>query len=286
MTRLILFCTFLLNSSLAVGSSWALQTTSIAEITNDKSNTSGQNRPIVVYRLSNASSKTGVRNRFFIQAGLHANEKQTTVLALKIADNLSKNKGGLARLPAGTLIDIVPKANPDTQKRYNHKNINLNRNFSVLWGNSKEPYGDKPFSEKETKSIKALFDIMNYTSAIDIHGFVNWIVIPSSPAIISENNPTKKQRYKRWVEAITSHTQKLKRYEVKSAGQLGDGGAFEDWSFWEENSFSICLEMENPFLGKRSTAKYEDFIFRAFTSAMEINKEIPFTTTKTAEAVQ
>lgn len=284
MIRRILFCTFLLNSSLAVGSNWKLQTTSIAEITKDKSNTSSQNRPISVYRLSNVSPGTEIKNRFFIQAGLHANEKQTTVLALKIADNLSKNKGALARLPAGTLIDIVPKANPDSEKRYNHNNINLNRNFSVLWGNSKEPYGVKPFSEKETKSIKALFDSMNYTSAIDIHGFINWIVIPSSPKLISEQNPTKKQRYKKWVEAITSHTKKLKRYEIKSAGQLGDGGAFEDWSFWEENSFSVCLEMDNPFLGEKSTAKYEGFIFGAFTSAMEINKEVPLTTETMAKA--
>ena len=38
----------------------------------------------------------------------------------------------------------------------------------------------------------------------------------------------------------------LPGYELKTAGGLGDGGAFEDFAFWQTQSLSFCLEMKSP----------------------------------------
>ena len=78
-------------------------------------------------------------------------------------------------------IDFIAIANPDAhgKSRLNSNSVNLNRNFGVLWGISKEPPGESAFSEAETKALRKLFNNRKYLSAMDVHGYVNWVVLPT-----------------------------------------------------------------------------------------------------------
>ena len=89
--------------------------------------------------------------KFYIQAGLHGNEALTTSFAWWLASRLSNNTSSLLKLPVQELsIDIIPIANPDGARnlsRYNARSVNLNRNFSVLWGKSAENPGPSAFRQ-------------------------------------------------------------------------------------------------------------------------------------------
>jgi hypothetical protein len=45
------------------------------------------------------------------------------------------------------------------------------------------------------------------------------------------------------------------KYKVVSAGELGDGGAIEDWAFWSQGTYAFCLELDKDshFNFKRQT---------------------------------
>lgn len=225
--------------------------------------------------------------RFYIQSGLHGNEEFTTVFAHWLIKRIESGESRLNNLPIGTVIDFLPIANPDSfgSHRYNANDVNLNRNFNVLWGLSSEPTGNNSFSEPETKAIKALFQKRDYLAAIDLHGYLDWLVLPS-PHTYVKNHPTANEKqpvYQAWKSRMIKAQRKhLTHYKLKTAGGLGDGGAFEDWAFWEEGVLSVCLELSQPtrviYDAKKdkivdSFLKYEGFIAEVFSSAISMEKE-------------
>ena len=83
-----------------------------------------------------------------------------------------------------------------------------------------------------------LFD-RNYDVTIDVHGYVNWIVGPTSPALMEvytgqKVSNAKKNDHKQWTNSLKKNLSFLEGYEYKSAGGLGDGGAFEDYAYWDK----------------------------------------------------
>src|SRR5690606_5087004 len=98
----------------------------------------------------------------------------------------------------------------------------------------------------------------------------------------------RNEAYERWYEAMRKEQNFLPNYELHTAGGLGDGGAFEDWAFWQEGVLALCLELKDEeqftnqyrrlFENLNQTAlgrvdqfqRYEAFLFRMFSHAMEI----------------
>lgn len=190
--------------------------------------------------------------RFLIQGGLHGNELLASEFVAWLAKRFASGESLLNTLAQGDIsIDFIPYANPDgtiQYTRYNANGINLNRNFDVLWGLTRENPGTKPFSENESRAIRDLILKRDYTAAIDVHGYVNWIVLPTSPKESIKGLPKttteQQKRYELWSKAVRSQTAKqFPGYEVKTAGELGDGGAFEDFAWWSAGVPSVCLEL-------------------------------------------
>lgn len=229
---------------------------------------------INVYSIKNPSEKmqnSGATRRFLIQGGLHGNELLGSEFVAWLAQRFAKGESLLNTINRGQIeIDFVPYANPDGTvqfTRYNGNQINLNRNFGVLWGTTKENPGPKAFSESETRAIRDLFKQRDYTGSIDVHGYVNWIVIPTSPQDnlkgLPRSSPEKIAAYQQWAKAVNQETTKLMPgYEVKTAGSLGDGGAFEDYAWWGANVPAACLEVfsSDRFVPKSIAAKLVDLL--------------------------
>lgn len=257
---------------------WTITNSSIREILNDDSARSTSGKDFKVVSLKKGS---GNGPRFFIQGGLHGNEKKTSVLVLWMIQRLESGIGPLKDLPAGSEIDFLPFASPDTygQSRYNTNNINLNRNFGILWGMSREPNGNRPISEAETKAITQLMKQRGYLAAVDVHGYVEWIVAPTEPSKIPNGGENQKANYWKWLSILEKHRSLLPKYKLKTAGSLGDGGAFEDWAYWGNNTLSFCLEMSRSSMKSEgidpSFFRYENFIASVFTSATTIQNLDP-----------
>lgn len=260
-----------------------LTETSIAAMLDDPALVSTMKKDFPVHTVAQSGANVdGAPRRFLIQGGLHGNEARTSEFVLWLAKRMAAGKSLLNKIPGNIAVDFLPYANPDSygHNRYNANQVNLNRNFGVLWGVSREPHGDKAFSEPETKAIRSLMSSRRYLSAIDVHGYINWIVTPSGPSRVGQDSPEQRARYNLWMAAAKDKAAALPGYKVKSAGDLGDGGAFEDWAFWKNRSFSVCLEMQSRSRYRKNAAGrirdtwlgYERFIFDMFQSALKIDK--------------
>jgi hypothetical protein len=240
--------------------------------------------PMTVYSIPETIEVPGKAPvRFLVQGGLHGNELLTSDFVAWLAQRFAKGTSPLNKINNGRVaIDFIPYANPDgtlLYARYNGNHINLNRNFGVLWGLTKENPGKSPFSEVESRAIKDLIQKRNYAGAVDVHGYINWIVLPSSPSDPVRGLPTKDEekvkRYKQWSAAIHREVKKsLPGYEVKTAGGLGDGGAFEDYAWWGSGVPAFCLEAfsEQRFVATNIATQIVDLITpNIFSSTKQTN---------------
>jgi hypothetical protein len=234
--------------------------------------------------------------RFLVQGGLHGNEEVASNLVLWMARRYARGQSLLNLLPRDQVaIDFLPNANPDgdhDHTRYNARGVNLNRNFGVLWGITKENPGTKSFSEPETTAIRRLFETQKYTAAVDVHGYVNWVVSPSAPEAVAaigiKASKAQRSAYAAWVAALTSEMAVLPNYQLKTGATLGDGGAFEDWAFWSQGTFAYCLEIEGiqrfvktyrrdfadlanePAHSVDLFTRYEAFVYRMFAESIKL----------------
>lgn len=269
--------------------------TSLHEITGEQSLLSKQQRPFQIssIRIGNtAAQSVEDAPRFLIQGGLHGNETMTSEFVEWLADRVRNKQSLLNQLPAGSTLDFLPRANPDAYglSRYNSKQVNLNRNFGVLWGLSSEPHGESAFSEPETQALRSLMQTRSYLAAVDVHGYINWVVAPSPPEALQMQDHPLTPLYYSWIQEIRNNLSTLDGYELKKAALLGDGGSFEDWAFWENQTMSFCLEMYLPrrftVIGmsrqKIDTFKtYEEYIMRMFSSAIMLREKFSTDEVKT-----
>jgi hypothetical protein len=234
---------------------------------------------ISVYSIKNQTTAQAPVARFLIQGGLHGNELLGSEFVAWLAQRFAAGESLLNTLNQGHVeIDFVPYANPDGTiqfTRYNGNHINLNRNFGVLWGVTKENPGSKAFSEVETRAIRDLLNMRQYKGAVDIHGYINWVVVPTAPEDrvtgLPGANPTVLAQYQRWTTFIKKETlTRLPGYEVKTAGSLGDGGAFEDYAWWGAGVPAACLELfsQDRFIPRTLAEKIVDLLTpKAFGSS-------------------
>ncbi len=224
------------------------------------------------------------KHKFYIQSRLHGNETGTTTFTAWLMNRISEGKSLLNQLSSdvgeSVTFDFLPIANPDgakSESRLNANQVDLNRNFGVMWGRTSGNPGASAFSEPETAAIKQIIEKGHYTAAVDVHGYVNWVVAPSSYQQVrfSERQVTFEQRYiyASWIKSIKSNLTLLNSYEIKTAGGLGDGGAFEDWAFWRANTLAFCLEVQEvKDRGNLDAAfeQYERFLYASFKSAIQL----------------
>lgn len=256
-------------------------------------------RYVTAQKAAVPSVHTADTYRFLVQGGLHGNEKLGSSFVLWLAQRVAAGESPLNQLQAmGASFDFLPYANPDgthSHSRYNSRGVNLNRNFGILWGIAKENPGDNSFSEPETRAIRYLFKARQYTAAIDVHGYINWVVEPSEPAQVSltgvSPHAAQIKTYTEWTASIRKEMKLLTGYQLKTAGGLGDGGAFEDWAFWSQGTMALCLELarderfqtnyrrtfadittEEKSQDADSFLKYEMFVFRMFDHAIKIKQ--------------
>jgi hypothetical protein len=227
-----------------------------------------------VYTINNPGLNSDIKSkpvRFLVQGGLHGNELLGSEFVGWLAQKFARGESILNTLNAGIVaIDFVTYANPDGTiqfTRYIGNKINLNRNFGVLWGLTKENPGPTAFSESETRAIKDLFAKRDYTGSIDVHGYINWVVIPTDPRDEIKGLPptdaAKLNLYHQWAAAVRRETAaRMPGYEVKTAGSLGDGGAFEDFSWWGAGVPSACLEIfsRDRFVAQTLAKKLVDLL--------------------------
>lgn len=281
-----------MSTSLHAGpSAVPMQVVTLSEHLQNPKLKSREGRDFILFK-----SKHKAATRLLVQGGLHGDEKLAQQFVVWLLKRYSKGVSLLNRFSISEVaIDFLPFANPDGafhDHRLNKYGVNLNRNFGVLWGESRENPGEKSFSEPETQAIKSLFAKHKYQSAVDVHGYMNWIVAPSALKLVGFDRFKQSDKFRmhdKWITSLKASMDFLPGYyELKTAGNLGDGGAFEDWAFWSHNSLAYCLELvsKNRYQIRAVDSKqgkesglvdtflmYEKYVYKTFSKAIKLKSD-------------
>ncbi|MDP2309962.1 MAG: M14 family metallopeptidase [Pseudomonadota bacterium] len=119
--------------------------------------------PILALRIGRGS------RALRLLGGHHGNEGSSVEMALAVAEALV---GGRAALPPDTELWVVPVVNPDglrADTRANLSGVDLNRNYGWEWSDAEGQNGAAPFSEPETRAIRALARARSFDAGLSLH---------------------------------------------------------------------------------------------------------------------
>ncbi len=130
--------------------------------------TSVEGRPIVGLRVAGPRAPDGTSRSVRVLGGHHGDEGASVEVALAAAERVAREG-----LPAGLEVWFVPLVNPDgaaAGTRRNARGVDLNRNYGVAWSRSEAGAGAGPFSEPETRAIRALGRARDWLGGLSLHG--------------------------------------------------------------------------------------------------------------------
>ncbi|MGM1059231.1 M14 family zinc carboxypeptidase [Saccharothrix sp. Mg75] len=138
----------------------------------------------------------------------------------------------------------VCKANPGGAAR----GTDPNRNYAGFWGGagagltwSSETFrGSAPFSEPETRNVRALVSSRAVTNLITLHTYGNLVLRP--PGVAAVRAPLEEPV----VQALGDRMASRNGYDsIPSWGLYDTSGTTEDWSYWATGGFGFTFEI-NP----------------------------------------
>ena len=129
----------------------------------------------------------------------HGDEPVSGVVALALAEHILDEYGRderITRLVDTDAIWIVPVVNPDGvagSTRYNADGVDLNRNYGHLWSDDEFRSGNGPFSEAETRAVRAHGAWTGLGAGLSLHSGetnIGWVwnhtTTPTSDAALLE----------------------------------------------------------------------------------------------------
>jgi len=137
-----------------------------AEIVDIGSSVEG--RPITALRLGRSESPV---HKMRILGAHHGDETSSAEVALQAAVDLLEDASVTGLLDTHE-VWVVPHTNPDgvdSRSRYNSNNVDLNRNYGFEWSPTAFRPGDYPFSEPETRAVRALNSWVDFGLGLSIH---------------------------------------------------------------------------------------------------------------------
>ncbi|MFZ5482533.1 MAG: DUF2817 domain-containing protein [Myxococcota bacterium] len=99
--------------------------------------------------------------------GHHGDEGSAIVVTMAVARALSERGA-----PEGVEVWVVPVLNPDgtrAETRFNAADVDLNRNYSLAWDPDEPGAGEGPFSEPETRAMRALARARDFAGGVSLH---------------------------------------------------------------------------------------------------------------------
>lgn len=219
------------------------------------------------------------RGAFLVQSGLHGDEQIGPQLALWMAGRYSAGHGYLAALSrvSGRRVDFLPFANPDgfvAGTRRNARGVDLNRSFPAPWFRLGDIGGPErrldAAANPETAALGAIIKSGGYSAAVDIHGYIDWIVVPSAAmesaglGSVREFTHSDVGRWSRVVGALAAS--RIAPRSIHSALSLDHRGAYEDWAFAYGNTPTFCLELGEEVKAVRGARSNVGYLGEAWTA--------------------
>jgi carboxypeptidase T len=127
-----------------------------------------EGRPILALRLGRSAHPN---HRMRVLGAHHGDETSSAEVSLQLAEQLLQSPAWTSLLDDNE-VWVVPHLNPDgieLNRRYNANGVDLNRNYGFEWSETEFRPGAHPFSEPETRAIRALGDHISFGMGLSIH---------------------------------------------------------------------------------------------------------------------
>jgi len=209
-----------------------------------------------------------------IVAGHHGDESSAYQVVLALADHLSSDD----RL--GTEIDdirdktsiwIVPFVNPDgviQGTRYNSRGVDLNRNYSYQWQTTAYRSGTAPFSEPETRHVRAFSHVSLPMAGLSFHsgatniGYVwNWTNAPTP------EHDTLQENASLYASVIDDYA----FYSTQGSHWYISYGDQNDWAYGVQGTHDYTVEVSgSKSLGDADLASTVDIHLSAIQQMLQL----------------
>lgn len=172
----------------------------------------------------------------------HGDEASSAVVALAVAEALAERG-----VPEGTEVWVVPAVNPDGLRagsRYNADGVDLNRNYGWAWIASEYRAGDAPFSEPETRAIRALARARDFAGGLSLHsGATNFGWVWNFTA---DERPPEEALFVDLGEAYAAECAAPGFWITNGADWYVTHGDTTDWTYgaWGAHDFTVELTVD------------------------------------------
>jgi hypothetical protein len=149
-----------------------------------------------------------------------------------------------AGLPPDVQLWVVPLVNPDGAargRRHNARDVDLNRNYGFMWRPDAYASGDGPFSEPETRAVRALSRARGWLGGLSLHsgatnfGWVwNWTRAERPP-----EEPSLRALGEAYADACTAPG----FYLTNGADWYVTHGDTTDWTYGTRGEPDVTLEL-------------------------------------------
>lgn len=191
--------------------------------------------PILALRIGRG------RRALRLLGGHHGNEGSSVEVALAVAEALV---AGHAALPEDTELWVVPAVNPDglrADTRANAAGVDLNRNYAWEWSDTEALNGPAPFSEPETRAIRALARARSFDAGLSLHsgaqnlGWVwNWT---------ADERPAEEPLLVALAEAYAAGCGAPGFWITNGADWYATRGDTTDWTYGAWGAYDFTLEL-------------------------------------------
>lgn len=187
--------------------------------------------------------------------GHHGNEPVAVEVALAAAERLVDGDGG-ADPDVTALLDratvwLVPDVNPDgiaADTRENARGVDLNRNYGYAWSAQSVRPGPSPFSEPETRAVRALAQVDRPFLSLTLHSGAENLGWPWNFTL---DDPPDAGALAALAEAYADGCDAPYFWVTQGADWYPTRGDTNDWAYGRFGGFDLTLELS---LDKRPPA--------------------------------
>lgn len=176
-----------------------------------------------------------------VLGGHHGDEGSSVEVALQLAEAVAS---GAVLLPGNLELWIVPVVNPDgldAGTRHSAAGVDLNRNYGWEWSAAAYAAGEAPFSEPETRAIRALARARSFDAGLSLHsgaqnlGWVwNWT---------TEQRPVEESLLAERAQGYADACGAPEFWITNGADWYVTNGDTTDWAYGSWGAYDYTLEL-------------------------------------------
>ncbi len=176
-----------------------------------------------------------------VLGGHHGDEGSSVEVAVRVAEAVA---AGAVTLPPDTELWVAPVVNPDgldAATRANARAVDLNRNYAHEWDAAVVGAGTAPFSEPETRAVRALARARTFDAGLSLHAGaqnIGWVW-----NYTAETRPAEESLLADLADTYAAACEAPGFWTTNGADWYETRGDTTDWTYGAWGAYDFTLEL-------------------------------------------